>query len=419
MSLDTIANYADWRDRARARLPRRLFDYIDGGSYAEVTLSRNSRDFETLTLKQRVMLDMSRLNLATELFGQTLSMPLLLDPLGFSGMYARRGEVQAARAAKAAGIPYCLSTLALAGVEEVAAGATPPWFQLYMVKDRGLMIDLLGRVKAAGSPVLLFTVDLQTPGARYRDRRSGMSHQHGWAGRLRQAFDALAHTRWFWDVYLKGRPHSFDSLRPAIPAAASFAQAWAWIGANFDPSVTWADLDFVRAHWDGPIVIKGVMTPEDAGAAVEAGASGLIVSNHGGRQLDATSSTIAALPAVVDAVAGRVPVLIDGGVRSGLDILKALAIGANACLFGRPYAFALAAAGEAGVARLLATTREELRAAMVLAGCADVRTAGCHLLVCAAHGVGTAAITRDFTMLRRRAKIMCRGVHRRAGGRSF
>lgn len=381
MSVARAWSVEDFRVAARDRLPRVLFDYIDGGSYSEVTLRRNVTDLERIVLRQRVMRDMSAVRTSTELFGQALAMPVVLSPVGFAGMYARRGEVQAARAAATAGVPFALSTLGLCGIEEVTARAdVPPWFQLYMTRDRGLMRALIARVREAGAPVLLLTVDLPTPGARYRDLRSGMSAKQSWRGRLRQAIDGATHPGWLWDVWVRGRPHSFDSLKTALPSAHSFADAWAWIGANFDPSVTWADIDFLRAEWDGPIVIKGVLDVEDARAAASAGASGLVVSNHGGRQLDGAMSSVRALPAIADAVGDRLTVLMDGGVRSGLDVLKGLALGARGCLIGRAWAYALAAGGEAGVSKLLATFAAELKTAMVLTGCTDVRAADFSLL---------------------------------------
>ena len=370
---------ADWRRAARRRLPRILFDYIDGGSYAEATLARNVSDMEALSLRQRVMRDMSRVEMATTLFGESMAMPLILGPVGFSGMYARRGEVQAARAAKAAGLPFSLSTLSICALREVAAVA-PPWFQLYVTRDRDATAALIAGAEATGSKVLLLTVDLPTPGARYRDVRSGMSGRPGFGDSLRMALDGARRPSWVWDVWARGRPHSFGNLAAAMPQTGTFAQAWSWIGGNFDPSVTWKDVEWVRRHWNGPVVIKGVLDAEDARAAADTGADGIVVSNHGGRQLDGALSTVVALPAIVEAVGQRLSVLMDGGVRSGLDVLKALALGAKACLIGRAWAFPLAGGGERAVAQTLALFRSELRAAMVLTGCNDVADAGPHLL---------------------------------------
>jgi L-lactate dehydrogenase (cytochrome) len=372
-------NVADYRLAARARLPKVLFDYIDGGSYAEATLAANVADLQAISLRQRVLRDVSRLSMGIELFGQKLAMPVALAPIGIAGMYGRRGEIQAARAAEAAGLPFILSTVGVCSVEEVAAAATPPWFQLYMIRDRGFMDDMLARARAAASPVLVFTVDLPTPGSRYRDARNGMTADT-FAARLAQARDGLTHPGWMWDVWLHGRPHTPGNLAAVAPDLKSLTQFWGWIGRNFDPSVTWKDLDWVRERWPGPLVIKGVLDADDAREAVRLGADGLVVSNHGGRQLDGALSGIAALPAIAEAAGSDLAVLMDGGVRSGLDVLRALALGARACLVGRAWAFALGARGEAGVAHVLRILKDELRVAMSLTGCVDVREADARLV---------------------------------------
>ena len=370
---------ADYRLAARARLPRVLFDYIDGGSYAETTLAANVADLQALKLRQRVLRDVSKLNMATELFGQTLSMPVVLAPIGIAGMYARRGEVAAARAAKAVGVPFALSTVGVCTLEEVAAGAAPPWLQLYMIRDRGFMAEMLARARNADCPALLFTVDLPTPGARYRDVRAGMTADT-LAARARQAADGLAHPGWLWDVQLRGQPLTPGNIAAVAPDLKSLTQFWGWIGRNFDPSVTWSDIAWVRERWPGPLILKGVLDVEDAREAARCGVDGIVVSNHGGRQLDGVASGIAALPAVAEAVGDQLTVLMDGGVRSGLDVLRALALGAKACLIGRAWAFALGARGEAGVAHVLAIIKSELRVAMSLTGCVDVRAADASLV---------------------------------------
>lgn len=296
-------------------------------------------------------------------------------------MFSRRGEVQAARAAAAAGVPFCLSTVSICSIEEVRAAVdTPPWFQLYMIKDREFVRELLARAHAAGCPVLVLTVDLPTSGARYRDHRSGMTARQETLGKIQQIFDGLSHTAWLHDVFMWGRPHAFGNLTAVSGKGKSFSDAWEWIRANFDVSVTWADLEFIRSNWSGPIVVKGILDSDDAREAVRVGADGIIVSNHGGRQLDGVESSIRALPRIVEAVGDRLTILMDGGVRSGLDVLKALALGAKGCLVGKGWAFALAAGGERGVLRLLGTSRDELRVAMILTGCSDVRAAGLDLV---------------------------------------
>jgi L-lactate dehydrogenase (cytochrome) len=374
------ASVSDYRELARRRLPGMFFEYIDGGSYAEVTLKRNVEDFEAIALRQRVMRNMSKLDMTVDTLGQKLAMPMGLSPVGMAGMYARRGEAQAARAAAEAGIPFCLSTVGVCSVEEVAATGTAPWFQLYMLKDRGYMRELLQRAKAAGCPVLVFTVDLPLPGSRYRDVRSGFTGASGLSGALNTAWQGMTHPAWVWDLYMGGRPHTLGSVQGAIPEGRRVNDFLSWIAKNFDRTVTWADLDFVRQVWDGPIVIKGVLDPDDARDTVKAGAQGLIVSNHGGRQLDGVKSSVSALPRIVDAVGGDLEVFMDGGVRSGLDVLKALALGAKACFVGRAWAYALGAGGEAMVARMLGTLKSELATAMVLTGCDDVRKADRTLL---------------------------------------
>jgi L-lactate dehydrogenase (cytochrome) len=374
------ASIEDYRELARRRLPRVLFDYIDGGSYAEVTLARNVADFQDIALRQRVMRDASGLDMSVEVLGQRWSLPVGLAPVGMSGMYARRGEVQAARAAAAAKIPFCLSTAGICTVDEVAATGIPPWYQLYMLRDRGYMRELLGRVKAAGCPVLVFTVDLPVSGTRYRDVRSGLTGKRNLGSTVRRLIDGAQKPGWLWDVWANGRPHLFGNIAAAVPEAQGFDDFWIWVGKNFDPGVTWKDLDWVRESWDGPIVIKGVLDPEDAREAVRAGADGIIVSNHGGRQLDGVRSSISALPGVIEAVGGEAEVYVDGGIRSGLDVLKALALGARACFVGRAWAFALAAQGQMGVQRMLAAMKSELSVAMVLTGCTAARQADRSLL---------------------------------------
>lgn len=374
------ASVSDYRELARRRLPKIFFEYIDGGSYAEETLRRNVADLEAIALRQRVMRDMSELDMTVETLGQKLSMPIGLAPVGMAGMYGRRGETQAARAAAAAGVPFTLSTVGVCSVEEVAGTGTPPWFQLYMLKDRGYMRELLGRAKALGCPVLVFTVDLPIPGARYRDVRSGFTGSTPLQAAMTQAWDGVTHPAWTWDVFVHGRPHTLGSVAGALQGGRRVTDFLAWLARNFDRSVTWKDLDWVRETWDGPIVIKGVLDADDAREAVKAGADGLVVSNHGGRQLDGVRSSITALPRIVDAVGGDLEVYMDGGVRSGLDVLKALALGAKACFVGRAWAYALGAGGEPAIARMLATLRSELAVAMILTGCRSAREAGPSLL---------------------------------------
>lgn len=364
-----LADCDDFREAARRRLPHFLFEYIDGGSYRQVTLRRNIADLAEVSLAQRVLRDVSRIDPSIVLFGQRLAFPLVMAPVGLAGLNARRGEVQAARAGRDAGVPLCLSTVSACSIEEVASGAGhPPWFQLYMLRDRGFVEAMIARARDAGCPVLVFTVDLPLPGARYRDRRSGLTGMPGISGQLRRLGQALAKPGWCWDVGLHGRPLTLGNVAGVMGADAPLGDFLGWLAGNFDPAATWRDLEWVRGQWQGPLVVKGILDPEDARAAVAAGADGIVVSNHGGRQLDGAISAVRALPAILDAVGGSVRVLADGGVRSGLDILRYISLGADAVLAGRPWVWALAAAGERGVAQLIAMLESELRAAMALSG---------------------------------------------------
>jgi L-lactate dehydrogenase (cytochrome) len=374
--------YADYRELARRRLLHRLFEYIDGGSYQEVTLGDNAADLDRLRIRQRVLRDVSTLDLSTTVLGQPWSMPAGLAPIGLAGLFRRRGETQAVRAAEAAGVPFTLSTVGLCSIEEVAQVATKPfWFQLYVMRDRGFVAELIERAKAARCGALVLTVDLAVPGARYRDERSGMMGGLSFAGKLSLALDTLRHAGWVWDVAIRGRPLVFGTIAPKLPAARSLPDFVDFVGRNFDPSVTWKDVEWIRSLWGGPLIVKGVLDADDARAAVQAGAQAIVVSNHGGRQLDSVPSAIAALPAIVDAVGGRTEVLFDGGVRSGLDVFKALALGAKAALLGRAWVFALAALGEPGVTRVLGTVRKELQVARALSGIPSVAAIGRDALV--------------------------------------
>lgn len=379
-SLLRAASVADYRQLAQRRLPKIFYEYIDGGSYDEATLRRNVGDLANLMLRQRVMRDMSIIDTGVETLGQKFAMPIGLAPVGMAGMYGRRGEVQAARAAASAGVPFCLSTVGICSVEEVARGSGAPWFQLYILKDRGYMRELVRRAKAVGCPALLLTVDLPIPGARYRDVRSGFRGLTGLRAFLNQARDGLTHPRWLWDVWLHGRPHSLGSVAGALTKGQSVADFLTWIANNFDRSITWKELDWIRAEWDGPLIIKGILDPSDARSAVQAGAQAVVVSNHGGRQLDGVRSAISALPLIADAVGDDLELYLDSGIRSGLDVLKALALGARACFVGRAWAYALGAGGEAAITKMLATLRAELEVAMVLTGCQSVRGAGRDLI---------------------------------------
>jgi len=367
------ASIDDYRELARRRLPPFLFEYIDGGANAEQTLRRNVSDLADIALKQRVLRDVSKVDLGVTLFGAHQSLPVMLGPIGLGGINARRGEVQAARAAAKAGVPFCLSTVSLCPLEEVRQGCGKPlWFQLYMIRDRPFMRDLLAEVKRNECPVLVFTVDMPMPGSRYRDYRSGLAGAPGLKGATRRFGQAMLKPGWAWDVGIWGRPHGLGNLRPVLGEKSGLDDYFAWMANNFDPSVTWKDLDWIRETWDGPLIIKGILDPDDARSAATLGADGIVVSNHGGRQLDGVLSSARALPPIADAVGDKLTVLADGGVRSGLDVVRLMALGAKGVLLGRAWAFALAARGEAGVAHVLEIVKKEMSIALALTGATNV-----------------------------------------------
>ena len=363
------ASVSDYRALAKARLPHFLFEYLDGGSYDEVTLRRNVEDLQSVALKQRVLRDVSSIDLSTELFGKKWALPVGLGPVGLSGLYARRGEVQAAKAAADAGVPFTLSTLSGCSIEEVARAA-PLWFQLYIVKDRTFVADMIARAKEAGCGALLLTVDLPVAGTRYRDFRAGISGSIRGPGA--RAWQVVQRPDWAWDVAVRGRPMTMGNLEKLLGSNAVLADLMNWVGKNFDATVTWKDLDWIRKQWNGPLIVKGVLDPEDAREAVKNGVDGIVVSNHGGRQLDGVMSSARALPRIADAIAGRMPILVDGGVRSGLDVVRMLALGADFVLMGRAWAYALAARSQNGVAHVLKLIDAEMRVAMALTGCTRI-----------------------------------------------
>lgn len=366
-----ISASTDYRAAAESRLPPFLFHYIDGGAYAEHTLKRNTADLADIALRQRVLRDMSSLSLETELFGEKLAMPVALAPVGLTGMYARRGEVQAAKAAANKGVPFTLSTVSVCPIEEVApAIERPMWFQLYVLRDRGFMKNALERAKAAGVKTLVFTVDMPVPGARYRDAHSGMS---GPNAAMRRVLQAMVHPRWALDVGVLGKPHDLGNISVYRGAPTKLEDYIGWLGANFDPSISWKDLEWIREFWEGPMIIKGILDPEDAKDAVRFGADGIVVSNHGGRQLDGVLSTARALPAIADAVKSDITILSDSGIRNGLDVVRMLALGADSVLLGRAFVYALAAQGQAGVENLLDLIDKEMRVAMTLTCAKTIR----------------------------------------------
>jgi L-lactate dehydrogenase (cytochrome) len=363
------ASVEDYRRLANKRLPQFLFDYLDGGSYAETTLKNNVADYQKLNLVQTVMRDVSSIDTSSSKLGAVSAMPISLAPIGMAGMFGRRGELQAKQAADAAGIPFTLSTVGICSLEEVAAISNIPfWFQLYMLKDRGAVQEMLQRARDVGVSTLLFTVDLAVLGARYRDKRNGMSGGINTLGKLRSGLDLLSKWSWIQEVGLRGKPHTFGNLANYVPNASRPDDFQAWITQQVDPSVTWKDIEWLRSIWSGQLIIKGVLNPTDAALAIKSGADGIVVSNHGGRQLDCVSSTINALPAIKDAIGDTGTLIVDGGIRSGQDVFKALAKGADHTLIGRPWVYALAAQGQKGVYDTLTAFRSELEISMALTG---------------------------------------------------
>ncbi len=366
------------RELAKRRIPRAIFDYADGGSYQELTLRANAADLDAINFRQRVMVDVSSVSLATTVLGSPISMPLAIAPTGLSGLFHADGEILGARAAAAFGIPFCLSTMSICSIEDVrAATGQPFWFQQYLMRDRGFNQALIDRAIAAQCSALMLTLDLQLLGERRRDARNGLSIPPRLS--LRNAWDVATKPAWAMKV-LFGKRRTFGNLVGHIPGAAGMLNLAEWTHSQFDASANWRDVEWVRSRWPGRLILKGVLDAEDARFALAAGADAVVVSNHGGRQLDGAPSSISVLPEIVGAIGGRCEVLFDGGIRSGQDIAKALALGARAGLIGKSYLFALAAGGEAGVTKALEIMRNELRVTFSLTGTTSVAAAGRHML---------------------------------------
>jgi L-lactate dehydrogenase (cytochrome) len=376
--LKVINSIADLRELARRRVPRSIFEYVDGGSYDEITLRRNRADFEAMRFRQRVLVDVSHQDLSTTIAGAAAAMPLVLAPTGMCGLVRGNGEILAARAAQQRGIPFCLSTVSICSIEDVREATTAPfWFQLYVMKDRGYTYELIDRAEQARCPVLMMTVDIPVGGLRRRDAKNGLAVPPRLT--LRNALNIATKPVWIKSV-LTAKRREFGNLAAAVARSGNqpFAQ---WVHSQFDASVTWSDIEAVRARWKGKLVIKGILDAEDARRVVDLGADALVVSNHGGRQLDGAPSTISALPAVVEAVQGRCEVLLDSGIRCGQDILRALALGANATLCGRAYLYGLGAQGQQGVTAALDIMARELSVSLALCGRNAVRDADRTLLL--------------------------------------
>jgi len=364
----------DLRNMARRRVPRAFFEYADHGSYTQSTLRANREDLEAIRFRQRVGIDVGNRELATTIAGESAALPVALAPIGMLGMQHADGEILACRAAQAAGIPFCLSTVSICSIEDVANAVERPfWFQLYMMRDRGVVRELVERAIAAKCSVLMPTLDLNVLGQRHCDIKNGLAVPPRITAA--NAFDVLAKPRWSFGV-LRGKRKTFGNLSGRVAGMDNVNSLAAWVSKQFDPTLSWRDIEWVRGIWPGKFILKGILDPEDAKIAAKTGASGIVVSNHGGRQLDGAPSTISALPRIANAVGSDIEVLFDGGVRSGQDVLRALAFGARACLIGRAFVYGLGAGGQAGVARAIEIIRAELDISMALTGTRSVRDAG-------------------------------------------
>jgi L-lactate dehydrogenase (cytochrome) len=369
-----VTSIDDLRTLARRRVPRAFFEYADHGSYSQSTMRANRTDLEAIKLRQRVGIDVDGRELATTIAGEPVALPLALAPIGLSGMQHGDGEILACRAAQAAGIPYTLSTMSIDSIEDVAAAVAKPfWFQLYVIRDRGFVRDLIDRAIAAKCNVLMPTLDLNVLGQRHCDIKNGMTVPPEIT--LANVLDIASKPAWAWSI-LRGKRKTFGNLAGHVTGMAGVKTLATWISRQFDPTMTWKDIEWIRSLWPGKIILKGILDVEDAKIAAQLGVSGIVVSNHGGRQLDGAPSSISMLPIIADAVGSDVEILFDGGIRSGMDVLRALALGARACLLGRAFVYGLGAGGEAGVAKAIAIIRNELDVALALTGTTSVNRVG-------------------------------------------
>ena len=364
----------DLRERARRKVPRAFFDYADAGSYSQQTLRANRDDLERITLRQRVLVDVSQRDLATSIIGEPARLPLALAPVGLCGMQHGDGEILACRAAQAAGIPFTLSTMSICSIEDVAAAVDKPfWFQLYVMRDRGFIKALIERAAAAKCNALVLTVDLQVLGQRHCDIRNGMTVPP--QIRLANLIDMATKPAWALSI-LQGKRKTFGNLAGHVRGMENVTSLAQWTNNQFDPALSWKDVEWVRGIWPGKLILKGILDVEDARIAAKTGASALVVSNHGGRQLDGAPSSISALPKIAGAAGSEIEIMFDGGIRSGQDVLRALALGARSCMIGRAYVYGLGAGGEAGVAKAIEILGKELDVSMALTGSKSVRDVG-------------------------------------------
>jgi L-lactate dehydrogenase (cytochrome) len=368
--MKTMTCIEDLRQAARRRVPRMFFDYAESGSYAEQTLHANRADLAAVRLRQRILVDVASRSTGTTILGEKVSLPLALAPIGLCGMQHGDGEILACRAAQAAGIPFTLSTMSVCSIEDVAAAVDKPfWFQLYVIKDRGFIRELIARAKAAKCSALVLTVDLQILGQRHRDIKNGLTVPPEW--RVGNIIDIASKPAWLFSI-ARSKHRTFGNLSGYVPGMKDVNSLSKWTAEQFDPAMNWKDVEWIADQWGGKLILKGILDVEDARLAVKTGAAALVVSNHGGRQLDGAPSSVSVLPKIADAVGSSLEVLFDGGIRSGQDIMRAVALGARACLSGRAYIYGLGAGGEAGVARAIEIIRNELSVSMALTGITSI-----------------------------------------------
>jgi len=371
----------DLRTLHQRRVPKAFFDYCDRGSYAEETLRANREDMQAIKFRQRVLVDVSRRDTSTMILGESSTMPLILAPVGLLGMQHGDGEIHACRAAQAAGIPFTQSTMSICSIEDIAANVEKPfWFQLYVMKDRGFIKALIERAIAAKCSALVLTVDLQVIGQRHQDIKNGMTVPPEWS--LSKLIDFATKPAWVSGV-LQGKRRTFGNLAGHLKVSDDITSLSTWINSQFDTSLNWNDIDWIRSIWPGKLILKGILDVEDAELAAKTGAQAIVVSNHGGRQLDGAPSSIEVLPEIVDAVGDKVEIMFDGGIRSGQDVMRALSLGANSCMIGRAYAYGLGAGGQAGVAKAIEIIQKELLTTMGLCGVNRIEEIDDHIIAAA------------------------------------
>jgi L-lactate dehydrogenase (cytochrome) len=378
MSMKHVTCIEDLRQLHKQRVPKAFFDYADRGSYTEDTLRANSEDLQQIKFRQRILVDVSKRDLSTTILGEPAAMPLILAPVGLLGMQHGDGEIHACRAAQAAGIPFTQSTMSICSIEDIAAAVDKPfWFQLYVMKDRGFIKALIERAIAAKCSALVLTVDLQVIGQRHQDIKNGMTVPPEWT--LAKLIDFATKPAWVAGV-MRGKRRTFGNLAGHLKVSEDITALSTWINSQFDTSLNWKDIDWIRSIWPGKLVLKGILDVEDAELAAKTGAQAIVVSNHGGRQLDGAPSSIEVLPEIVDTVGSQMEIMFDGGIRTGMDIMRALALGAKSCMIGRAYAYGLGAAGQEGVAKAIDLLAKELTTTMGLCGVNKISEIDDHVL---------------------------------------